>query len=65
MALRPEHAQRLVALFALGCVLFSVTLLGLFSAGETVFGVPLLYAYLFGAWAVLIALMALVVERRD
>jgi hypothetical protein len=30
-----------------------------------VLGVPLLYAYLFGAWALLIALVALVVERRD
>ena len=63
MAWRAEHSQRLVALFALGCLLFSVTLMALFSQGGMVFGVPLLYGYLFGAWAALIALMALVIER--
>ncbi len=63
MARRAEHSQRLVALFALGCLLFSATLMVLFNRGGTVFGVPLLYAYLFGAWAALIALMALVIER--
>jgi hypothetical protein len=52
-------------LFALGCVLFSVTALGMFSGETEIFGVPLLYAYLFGAWGLLIALMALVVERSD
>jgi hypothetical protein len=62
MALRNEHPQRLVALFALGCVLFSGMLIGLFGREAMVLGVPLLYAYLFGAWAVLVGLMALVVE---
>jgi hypothetical protein len=65
MALHHEHPQRLVALFVLGCVLFSVTVLGIFGRGGTVLGVPLLYVYLFGAWAVLVALMAIVVERSD
>ena len=65
MGLRAEHAQRLVAVFALGCVLFSVALLSIFSREATLWGVPLLYAYLFGAWALLIALLALVVERSD
>jgi hypothetical protein len=60
MARRAEHSQRLVALFALGCLLFSVTLMAIFSRGGTVLGVPLLFAYLFGAWAALVALMALV-----
>lgn len=60
---RPVQAQRLVALFVLGCLLFSFPLLALFNTGGTVFGVPLLYAYLFAAWALLIALMVLVVER--
>jgi hypothetical protein len=64
MAWRAEQSQRLVALFALGVVLFSVTLLALFDRG-TLFGVPLLYIYLFGAWGVLIVMMALVVERSD
>ena len=63
MAHRAIHAQRLVALFMLGCLLFSYPLLSLFNIGGTVAGIPILYAYLFGVWAALIALMILVVER--
>jgi hypothetical protein len=63
MAHRATHAQRLVALFLLGCLLFSYPLLSLFNVGGTVAGIPILYAYLFGAWILLIALMILVVER--
>ena len=63
MAHRPLQAQRLVALFILGCLLFSYPLLALFNISGTVFGIPLLYAYLFGVWGVLIVLMIVVVER--
>lgn len=55
--------QRFVALCMLGLVLFNFPVLALFNVGGTVFGVPLLYAYIFAAWALLIALMALVAER--
>ena len=57
-------AQRLAALFLLGCVLFNYPLLALFNRAAAVFGIPVLYAYLFGAWMLLIALMALAIERR-
>ena len=58
--------QRLAAVFLLGCALLDYPLLSLFDRSGEVFGVPLLYAYLFAAWAVLIALMAAVIEgRRD
>lgn len=63
MAHRAIHAQRLVALFLLGCLLFSYPLLSLFNVGGTVAGIPILYAYLFAVWTALIALMILVVER--
>jgi hypothetical protein len=63
MAHRAIRAQRLVALFMLGCLLFSYPLLSLFNVGGTVAGIPVLYAYLFGVWIALIALMILVVER--
>lgn len=54
---------RLVALFLLGALLFNYPILALFNKSSLVFGIPLLYAYIFGAWALLIGLMALVVER--
>ncbi len=60
--------QRLAALFLLGCLLFNYPLLQLFARDGALFGIPLLYCYVFGAWAGLIGLMALVAmsdERRD
>ncbi len=59
-----QRGQQLVALFLLGCLLFNYPLLQLFARDGFAFGVPLLYCYVFGAWAALIGLMALVVERR-
>jgi hypothetical protein len=56
--------QRLVALFILGCVLFNYPILSLFNVAAEAFGVPVLYAYIFAAWAVLVGLMALAVESR-
>ena len=56
--------SRFIALCMLGLVLFNFPVLALFNVDATVLGVPLLYAYLFGAWAFLIALMAYVAERR-
>ena len=56
--------QRMIALCMLGCVLFSFPILALFNVRGAFFGVPVLYAYIFIAWALLIALMAWVVEKR-
>jgi hypothetical protein len=56
--------QRLVALFLLGNALFNYPLLALFNRPASVAGVPLLYLYVFGAWALLIALLAVTVEKR-
>ena len=56
--------QRLVAVFLLGCVLFNYPLLSLFNKPWKILDVPLLYIYLFAAWAALIALMAYVIEKR-
>ena len=57
--------QRLLALFLLGCLLFNYPLFSLFAGAANVMGVPLLYVYIFFAWGLLIALMAVVVERRS
>jgi hypothetical protein len=59
------RGQRLVALFLLGCLLFNYPVLVLFNSRETVFGIPLLYAYLFSAWILVIVLAAAVMERRE
>ena len=64
MADRAAQGQRLVALFLLGWLLFSYPLLSLFNTGGALWGIPLLYIYLFVAWAALIAAMIIVIERR-
>jgi len=60
-----RKGQQLVGLFLLGCLLFNYPLLALFNVRATVFGIPLLYAYLFAAWALLIALVAFIMERKE
>jgi len=60
-----RKGPRLLALFLLGCLLFNYPLLALFNVRGTVFGIPLLYAYLFCAWALLIALVAVVMESPE
>ena len=60
-----RKGQRMIALCMLGCVLFNFPVLALFNVPGTLFGVPLVYAYIFLAWALLIALMGWVVERRE
>jgi hypothetical protein len=57
-----SKGQRFVALCMFGLLLFNYPILALFNVSGTVFGVPVLYAYIFIAWAALIALMALVAE---
>jgi hypothetical protein len=57
------RSQRFVALCMLGLLLFNYPILALFNVSGTFFGVPVLYAYMFIAWAALIALMALTADR--
>jgi hypothetical protein len=54
--------QRLAALCMLGALLFNFPILALFNVSGDLFGVPVLYAYLFIAWAALIALLAMMAE---
>ena len=58
-----KTGQRLVAIFIAGVILLNYPLLFLFTRPVSVAGVPLLYAYVFGAWIALIAALAYVIER--
>ena len=57
-----SKGQRFIGLCMLGLLLFNYPILALFNRTGTMFGVPVLYVYIFIAWAALIALMALVAE---
>ncbi|HET9578780.1 MAG TPA: hypothetical protein VFP44_13185 [Usitatibacter sp.] len=65
MAKSRRRSQRLLALFLLGCLLFNYPLVALFNVKATVLGIPVLYAYLFSAWAMLIVLAAIIMERSE
>lgn len=56
-------AQRLVALFFAGLALFNFPLLALWDVDAQIWGLPLFPTALFVLWALLIALLAWVVER--
>ncbi|CAB1070401.1 hypothetical protein D1AOALGA4SA_910 [Olavius algarvensis Delta 1 endosymbiont] len=61
----PENRKnkRLVALFLFGFVLLNYPILSLLNISISVFGLPLLYIYIFGVWGLLIFLAALVMSR--
>ena len=58
-----KRRDRLIGLFVAGAVLLNPPVLDLFGSG-TLFGWPVLYLYVFGAWALLIAGLAAVLEGR-
>ncbi|MBW2411244.1 MAG: hypothetical protein JRF72_15710 [Deltaproteobacteria bacterium] len=60
-----KKSKRLVALFLFGFVFLNYPILSLFNINITVFGLPLLFIYIFGVWGLLIFLAALVVGRSD
>ena len=55
--------QRLVAVFLCGVLLLYSPVISLFDQHRLLFGVPVLYLYLFIVWIVLVAVMAWITER--
>jgi hypothetical protein len=58
-----QLAGRLVAVAALGLVLIVPPFLSQFDRTDRVFGVPVLWAYLYIVWAVVIVLVAVIGGR--
>lgn len=56
-------AQRLLALFLVGCGLLNFPLLALWSQEVTVWGIPLFPLALYTIWALLIGALAWMMER--
>ena len=61
---RPLLAQRLLALFGAGVLLFNFPLLRLWLTDTTVFGLPLLPVAMLTAWVLLIGLLAWLMEAQ-
>jgi len=56
------RAERLAFLFVLGLLVFNPPILTIFNIPTSVFGIPVLYFYLFLSWFCLIAFAALAAE---
>jgi hypothetical protein len=55
--------EGLFFLFLLGVFLFNPPLLSIFDIPRQLFGVPLLYIYLFACWGTLLLLVAFIIEK--
>ncbi len=53
-----------MALFVLAALLFNYPILSLFTGDRLVFGLPLLYVYLFISWGVVIGFTGWILRRR-
>jgi hypothetical protein len=58
-----ETGERLFVLFLLGVFLVNPPLLSIFDIPQQVFGIPLLYLYLFACWGALLLLVAVIIEK--
>lgn len=55
--------ERLIGVFVIGVIVLNYPILSLFSKIRLLFGVPVLYLYLFLIWALFILGVAVTVER--
>ena len=55
--------QRLVAVFLTAALLFNYPMLSLFDRPEPFFGLPMVWTFLFAIWALLLVVVAWIVER--
>lgn len=58
------ESQRLLALFAAGCLLLNYPLIALWNRDARLWGLPLFPLALFALWGLLIAVLAWLMERR-
>ena len=55
--------ERLVVMLVLGVIALNYPLLSLFSKVQLLFGIPILYLYIFTVWFVFIVCLALILEK--
>jgi hypothetical protein len=65
MTMDAVRNKRLIALFLFGYLLFNNPFLSLFNLPKMVWGIPLLFGYMFGVWMILIILIMLIVGSQS
>jgi hypothetical protein len=61
--MRQQSKEALIILFVIGALILNYPFLHLFDRPWTLFGIPLLYLYLYMVWFVMIVLLIVIVER--
>lgn len=59
-----RRRERLVAVAILGFLALNFPMLSVFDLQQLLFGIPVLYCYLFGIWFGFLIAVALIIERR-
>jgi hypothetical protein len=59
-----QRTERLAVLAVIGALALNYPLLSLFASSGLLFGIPILYLYLFALWGGLIALAGIIVEAK-
>lgn len=63
MSVTKRQGERLIGLLLIGLIAINYPVLALFCKSVLWFGIPALYLYLFGFWALFIGLAAAVMEK--
>lgn len=59
-----QRTERLVVLAVIGALALNYPFLSLFASGDLLFGIPILFFYLFAFWGGLIALAGIIIEGK-
>ncbi len=59
-----RRGERLIGLLLAGIIMLNFPFLAVFSVNRLVFGIPVLYLYLFSVWLLLIVVKALILRNR-
>lgn len=62
MTAETNRRNRLIALFLFGYLLLNYPIISLFNLPRMVWGIPMLFGYIFGVWLLLIVLTMLIVR---
>ncbi|MCC6135698.1 MAG: hypothetical protein LM550_16710 [Candidatus Contendobacter sp.] len=63
--MRQQSREYIVILFIIGALALNYPVLGLFDRSASLFGIPLLYFYLYMMWLILIILLIAVVQHSE
>ena len=63
--MRQQSREYIVILFIIGALALNYPVLGLFDRSAALFGIPLLYFYLYLMWFVLIILLIAVIQHSE